>query len=108
MAGFGPIDVQKALKGADCPASRDDLVSLAKRNGAEEHVVQKLSEAGTDRFKGPGEVQKALFGNESTALWLCRLASSADAPTEPSPAVFRLSGRRRRAGSRGLPVRVPS
>ncbi|MEU7426287.1 DUF2795 domain-containing protein [Streptomyces sp. NPDC040750] len=64
MADLSPIDLQKALKGADYPASRDDLVSLAKRNGADEHVVQMISQAGTDRFDGPDEVQKALFGNQ--------------------------------------------
>ncbi|MFG2636733.1 DUF2795 domain-containing protein [Streptomyces sp. NPDC048362] len=63
MADLSPIALQKALKGADYPASRDDLVSLAKRNGADEDVVQMISQAGTDRFDGPDEVQKALFGN---------------------------------------------
>ncbi|MGW0333216.1 DUF2795 domain-containing protein [Streptomyces sp. NPDC003011] len=64
MADLSPIDLQKALKGADYPTSRDDLVSLAKRNGADENVVQKLSDSGTDRFDGPNDVQKAVFGNE--------------------------------------------
>ncbi|MGW7262206.1 DUF2795 domain-containing protein [Streptomyces sp. NPDC054842] len=61
MPDLSPIDLQKALKGADYPASRDDLVSVAKSNGADDNVVQMLSEAGTDRFEGPNEVQKALF-----------------------------------------------
>jgi hypothetical protein len=49
MADLNPIELQKALKGADYPASRDDL-------------VQRLANAGTSRFDGPDDVQKALFG----------------------------------------------
>ncbi|MDI9830318.1 MULTISPECIES: DUF2795 domain-containing protein [unclassified Streptomyces] len=63
MAELSPIDVQKALKGADYPASRDDLVDVARRNKADDDVVRMISDAGSDRFDGPNEVQKALFGN---------------------------------------------
>lgn len=63
MADLSPIDVQKALKGADYPASLDDLVSLAKHNGADDEVVDKLSSAKSQQFDGPNDVQKALFGN---------------------------------------------
>ncbi|MFD7712547.1 DUF2795 domain-containing protein [Streptomyces sp. NPDC059785] len=61
MADLNPIDVQKALKGAGYPSSRDDLVEVAKKNGAGEDLVDKLSHSGTDRFDGPNDVQKALF-----------------------------------------------
>ncbi|MGW0364745.1 DUF2795 domain-containing protein [Streptomyces sp. NPDC002990] len=64
MASISPIDVQKALKGADYPASREDLVSLAKNNGADEQIVEKLSRSGSKKFDGPNEVQKAVFGDE--------------------------------------------
>ncbi|MDT6983079.1 DUF2795 domain-containing protein [Streptomyces lusitanus] len=64
MADLSPIDLQKALKGADYPAAKDDLVSVAKSNGADDSLVRKLSETGTKRFDGPNEVQKAVFGNE--------------------------------------------
>ncbi|CAL9652928.1 DUF2795 domain-containing protein [Streptomyces sp. Tu 3180] len=64
MADVSPIDLQKALKGADYPASRDDLVSLARDNGADDNLVQKLTQAGTKRFDGPNDVQKAVFGDE--------------------------------------------
>ncbi|MFJ6907793.1 DUF2795 domain-containing protein [Streptomyces griseoluteus] len=63
MADMNPIDLQKALKGADYPASRDDLVSVARSNGADDKVVDKLEHAGTQRFDGPNDVQKAVFGN---------------------------------------------
>ncbi|WP_329141429.1 DUF2795 domain-containing protein [Streptomyces sp. NBC_00670] len=64
MASISPIDLQKALKGADYPASREDLVKLAKNNGADDALVDKLSHAGTDEFDGPNKVQKAVFDNE--------------------------------------------
>jgi hypothetical protein len=64
MADLSPIDLQKALKGADYPASRDDLVSVAKSNGADDTLVEKLTQAGSEQFDGPNEVQKAVFGNE--------------------------------------------
>ncbi|MYV42061.1 DUF2795 domain-containing protein [Streptomyces sp. SID1328] len=63
MADMSPIDLQKALKGAEYPASRDDLVSVARSNGADDKVVDKLEHAGTQRFDGPNDVQKAVFDN---------------------------------------------
>ncbi|MGW7100094.1 DUF2795 domain-containing protein [Streptomyces sp. NPDC054838] len=65
MAEVSPIDVQKALKGAQYPASADDLASLAKSNGAEDTVVEKLQSSGTKRYDGPDDVQKAVFGSGS-------------------------------------------
>ncbi|MER7895767.1 DUF2795 domain-containing protein [Streptomyces sp. NPDC003007] len=64
MATISPIDLQKALKGADYPASRDDLVNLAKENGAEDTLVERLADAGETQFDGPNDVQKAVFDNE--------------------------------------------
>jgi hypothetical protein len=55
-----PIEVQKHLRGADYPATRDDLVSLAEDNGAPNDVVQALEHAGRDRFDGPDDVMEAL------------------------------------------------
>ncbi|MDQ0774766.1 hypothetical protein QF026_003232 [Streptomyces aurantiacus] len=48
--------------GGDYPANRDDLVALAKENGADDALVEKLSNTGTEQFDGPNEVQKAVFG----------------------------------------------
>ncbi|WP_431193172.1 DUF2795 domain-containing protein [Streptomyces tendae] len=53
MADLSPIDLQKALKGADYPAAMDDLVSVAKSNGADDNLVKKLSQTGTKQFDGP-------------------------------------------------------
>ncbi|MBT2478876.1 DUF2795 domain-containing protein [Streptomyces sp. ISL-94] len=62
MADVNPIEVQKALKGAEYPAKRDDLVQLAKRNGAGEEITQELASSSKDRFNGPDDVQKSVFG----------------------------------------------
>lgn len=62
MAAISPIDVQKALKGAEYPTGRDDLVELAKSNHADSNLVDKLEHAPSDRFEGPNDVQKAVFG----------------------------------------------
>jgi hypothetical protein len=64
VASISPIDLQKALKGANYPAGRDDLVNLARENGADDTLVQKLSGADTAEFDGPNDVQKAVFDNE--------------------------------------------
>lgn len=64
MASISPIDLQKALKGADYPARRDDLIALAKDNDADDALIQKLTDAPEDEFDGPNDVQKAVFQNE--------------------------------------------
>lgn len=64
MAAPNSIDLQKALKGADYPASREDLTSPGRDHGADDNLVEKISHVGTDRFDGPDDVQKAVFGNE--------------------------------------------
>lgn len=63
MTELNPIDLQKALKGAQYPASREDLTSLAQENGADNTLVKEISDAGPDRFDGPDDVQEALFSN---------------------------------------------
>ena len=55
-------DVQRALKGADYPASRDDLVSLAESNDADGEVVDALRGMDGDSFDGPADVMKGLGG----------------------------------------------
>jgi hypothetical protein len=56
-----PIEVQKALKGADYPAKGEDLAKLARRNRANEAVVKELESHRRDTYGGPNEVQHALF-----------------------------------------------
>ena len=59
---FQVTEVQKALKGADYPASGKELSQLAKKNGADDELVQEL--AGIDReVDGPNGVMKELKGD---------------------------------------------
>jgi hypothetical protein len=59
-----PIEVQKALKGADYPASRDDLIELAKDNEAPDEVVDELEESlEDDEYDSPAEVMAHLGGD---------------------------------------------
>ena len=39
---FNPVEVQKHLKGADYPASGEELASLAESNNAPEELVEEL------------------------------------------------------------------
>ena len=55
-----PIEVQRHLKGVDYPASKDDIVAAAERNGAPEEVLEQLRRMDQERFDGPNAVQAAL------------------------------------------------
>lgn len=57
---FNPIEVQKHLKGASYPASKEDLASLAESNGAPNELVDQLRNAERDEFSGPDDVQESL------------------------------------------------
>lgn len=61
MAKLSPIDLQKALSGADYPADKKSLVDRARKNKADEKVVHALEEMKGDSFDGPNKVQKAVF-----------------------------------------------
>ncbi|MEE1931097.1 DUF2795 domain-containing protein [Streptomyces sp. TRM 70351] len=63
MAETNPIELQKALKGAEYPSSKDDLVKRAKDNGAGKGLVDQLAGLKENSFDGPDKVQKAVFGH---------------------------------------------
>lgn len=56
-------EVQKALKGMDYPADRDELVEQAKRNKADQEILDLLTNMDEDTFDGPNAVMKALRGD---------------------------------------------
>ena len=56
MAGPNPIQMQKSLSGVDYPASRDDLVQHAERNGADEDVLRQLRSMPDREYDGPNAV----------------------------------------------------
>ena len=55
-----PIQVEKFLKGVDYPASKDDLVKMAEKNGADEEIRSTLQQLKEDKFGSPAEVSKAI------------------------------------------------
>jgi len=57
-----PITLQKFLKGADYPASRDELYELAENNGAEEEVLDIIGKLPDVDFESVADVQEA-FGD---------------------------------------------
>ncbi|MEU5090425.1 DUF2795 domain-containing protein [Streptomyces sp. NPDC021356] len=61
MADLSPIDLQKALSGAEYPTDKQHLVDRARKNKANEKVVSRLDGLRQDHFDGPNEVQKAVF-----------------------------------------------
>lgn len=64
MAKLNPIDLQKALKGVNYPASKDDLVRAAEANGATDAVKAALQNLGDDHFNTPADVTQAVsFGD---------------------------------------------
>ena len=56
-------EVQKALKGVDYPATKEELASQAERNGGDRELVDALRNMGKDSFDGPNAVMKELKGS---------------------------------------------
>ncbi|MFK8849928.1 DUF2795 domain-containing protein [Streptomyces sp. Ac-502] len=61
MSDTNPIELQKALKGAHYPASKDDLVSCAESNHAGSQMKDKISHIPSKSYENPAEVEKAVF-----------------------------------------------
>jgi Protein of unknown function (DUF2795) len=57
-----PIDIQKALSGMDYPASKQQILEHAQKNGANEEVLEALRKIEDREYEGPSGVSKAVFG----------------------------------------------
>ena len=57
------VEIEKALKGMNYPASKQDLVQKAKQNNASQDVIQTIQNLPQDQFNSPTDVQKA-WGQE--------------------------------------------
>lgn len=60
MANSSPIEVQKFLKGVDYPATKEDLLEVARNNGAKKEILSILEDLKEDEFANPAEVSKAV------------------------------------------------
>ena len=56
-----PIDIQKSLSGIDFPASKQDIVAHAERNGADKEVIDALKKIEDREYEGPSGVSSAVF-----------------------------------------------
>ena len=56
MASINPIQLQKYLKGADYPMSKDDLVRLAQSNDADDNALEALRAIPDRQYDGPNAV----------------------------------------------------
>jgi hypothetical protein len=57
------IQIAKYLKGADFPASKDDLVECAQQNDAPEEVIEAIQALNDDNFESITDVTRADSGN---------------------------------------------
>jgi hypothetical protein len=60
MAQVNPIQVEKFLKGLDYPASKDDILKCAEKNGADDNVHSALEQLPDRTFDGPSGISKEL------------------------------------------------
>lgn len=61
--GLDVTEVQKALKGVDYPATKEDLADHAESNGGSDELVEALRNADQDDFEGPSGVMSAIKGS---------------------------------------------
>lgn len=59
---FQVTDVQKALKGAEYPASGSDLAEVARGNGGDDDLISALDGMGGE-LSGPDKVMHELKGS---------------------------------------------
>jgi hypothetical protein len=60
MASVSPREVEKALKGIDYPAGKQDMLKVAESNNAEEVVRQVIQSLPDRTYNTPIDVTKAI------------------------------------------------
>ena len=60
MAKENPVQVQKFLGGLDYPATKQDIVKKAEREGADENVRSTLEQIGDRNYETPAAVSQAI------------------------------------------------
>jgi Protein of unknown function (DUF2795) len=63
MSAPNPIQLQKFLSGVNYPASRDELVEHARRQGADEEVLRRLDRIPNRTYDGPNAVSAEFAKN---------------------------------------------
>jgi hypothetical protein len=57
---INPIELQKALKGLDYPASKDAILELADQNGVDEDIRSALDGIPDKQYEDPTEINGAV------------------------------------------------
>jgi hypothetical protein len=60
MAKVNPIELQKHLKGLDYPASKEDVIKHADKNGVGQEVRSILEQLHDEEYETPTDVNKAV------------------------------------------------
>ncbi len=60
MAKVNPIQLQKHLKGVDYPASKEQLVQYAQKQGADENAISVLQQLPDEEYESPTDVSEAV------------------------------------------------
>ncbi|MBB6098911.1 hypothetical protein HNR42_002346 [Deinobacterium chartae] len=60
MAKLNPIELQKHLSGVDYPASKQDLLEAAQKNGGDDEIREALEGLPDQTFNKPTDVTAAL------------------------------------------------
>ncbi|WP_022902872.1 DUF2795 domain-containing protein [Curtobacterium sp. B8] len=60
MANPDPIEIQKYLSGIDYPASKDDIVATAEREGATGDALDALKNIPDGEYDAPTAVSSAI------------------------------------------------
>lgn len=55
-----PVQVQKFLKNVDYPASKQEILKTAKKEGADKNVLMTLDELENDEFNSPKDISHAI------------------------------------------------
>lgn len=55
-----PIELQKALKGLDYPATRGALISAARDNRADDRIINALMRIPEQHYESPAKVSEAV------------------------------------------------
>ena len=62
LQNLNPNDAQTYLKGVNFPASKQDVTSALKSNGAPNEILQKVESAAKNQFSNQGDVMSTLGG----------------------------------------------
>lgn len=67
-SGISAIDISQALKGADFPANRDELVQQAQQNSAQQEVISVIQNLPSNQqFNNMADVERACVEEKRAA-----------------------------------------